>query len=154
LQHNSEYRLQFAGRSADNLEHVGGGCLLLQRLAQLIEQPRILDGDNDLFCEIADQLNLLVAEWADFSAANQNRPNGYSLAEQRNRQSCSMTVASGSFSSVRVLVAIGEVRYMDGPRFEHRTAGDPVEIERLPTTNRCSTERPVMHRSHDNIALA
>src|ERR1700732_3668927 len=30
-------------RAADDLEHVGGGRLLLERFAQLVEQPRVLD---------------------------------------------------------------------------------------------------------------
>ena len=44
--------LQVEGRAADDLEHVGGGGLLLQRVAQLIEQPRVLDRDDSLGGEI------------------------------------------------------------------------------------------------------
>jgi hypothetical protein len=47
-----EYRLQIEGRAADDLEHVGGGGLLLQRFAQLVEQARVLDGDDGLAGEI------------------------------------------------------------------------------------------------------
>ena len=47
-----EHRLQIEGRAADDLEHVGGGGLLLQRLAQLVEQPRVLDGDDGLAGEV------------------------------------------------------------------------------------------------------
>ena len=43
-----EHRLQIEGRAADHLEHVGGGGLLLQRFAQLVEQARVLDGDHGL----------------------------------------------------------------------------------------------------------
>jgi len=50
------------GRAADDLEHVGGGRLLLQRLAQLVEQASILDGNDCLPCEIADKLDLLFRE--------------------------------------------------------------------------------------------
>ena len=58
-----EHRLQIEGRAADDLEHVGGGGLLLQQtLAQLVEQPRVLDGDDGLGCEVRDQLDLLVGE--------------------------------------------------------------------------------------------
>ena len=39
LDQRIEHRLQIEGRAADDLEHVGGGGLLLQRLAQLVEQP-------------------------------------------------------------------------------------------------------------------
>src|SRR5262249_6481679 len=65
------------GRAADDLEHVGGGGLLLQRfgevvraLAQLVQQPRVLDGDDGLLGEIAHQLDLLVGEWPHFLAVN------------------------------------------------------------------------------------
>ena len=44
----SQHRLQIEGRAADDLEHVGGGGLLLQRFAQLVEQARVLDGDDGL----------------------------------------------------------------------------------------------------------
>ena len=61
-----EHRLKFAGRRADDLQHFRGGCLLLQRLrevgcalgkvsgslAQFIEQPRVLDGDDGLGGEV------------------------------------------------------------------------------------------------------
>ena len=43
-----QHRLQIEGRAADDLEHVGGGGLLLQRFAQLVEQARVLDGDDGL----------------------------------------------------------------------------------------------------------
>ena len=55
-----EHGLQIEGRAADHLEHVGGGGLLLQRFAQLIEQARVLDGDDGLGGEVRDQLDLLV----------------------------------------------------------------------------------------------
>ena len=47
-----EHGLQIEGRAADDLEHVGGGGLLLQRFAQLVEQPRVLDGDDGLGGEV------------------------------------------------------------------------------------------------------
>src|SRR5262245_6979665 len=47
-----EHGLQVERRAANDLEHVGGGGLLLQRLAQLVEQPRVLDGDDGLTCEV------------------------------------------------------------------------------------------------------
>ena len=49
-----EHRLQIEGRAADHLEHVGGGGLLLQRFAQLVEQAGVLDGDDSLIGEILD----------------------------------------------------------------------------------------------------
>ena len=51
LDQRIEHRLQIEGRAADDLEHVGGGGLLLQRFAQLVEQAGILDGDDGLVSE-------------------------------------------------------------------------------------------------------
>ena len=59
-----EHRLQIEGRAADDLEHVGGGGLLLERFAQLVEQARVLDGDDGLVGEVRHQLDLLVGERA------------------------------------------------------------------------------------------
>ena len=53
---------QVEGRAADHLEHVGGGGLLLQQLAQFAEQPRVLDGDHGLVGEVVDELDLLIRE--------------------------------------------------------------------------------------------
>ena len=62
LHQRVENRLEIDGRAADDLEHVGGGGLLLQgfaeivgALAQFVEQPRVLDGDHGLFGKIGQQ---------------------------------------------------------------------------------------------------
>ncbi len=50
-----EHRLHVGGRAADDTEHLGGCCLMLQRLAQfrvalldLFEQADVLDRDDRL----------------------------------------------------------------------------------------------------------
>ena len=43
-------------------KHLGCSCLLLQRLSQFVEQPRVLDGDNGLGGEVLDQRDLFVGE--------------------------------------------------------------------------------------------
>ena len=65
-----QHCLQVEGRAADDLEHVGGRGLLLQRLAQLVEQPSILDGDDGLSGEVGEQLNLLGRKWSHLLAVN------------------------------------------------------------------------------------
>ena len=57
------------GERADDAQHFRRRRLLLQRLgevgralAQLVEQPRILDGDDRLVGEGRDKLDLLVGE--------------------------------------------------------------------------------------------
>ena len=47
-----ENSLQIESGAADDLEHVGGRRLLLQRFAQFVEQPRVLDGDDGLGSEV------------------------------------------------------------------------------------------------------
>src|SRR5580704_7344774 len=75
-----EDRLDMFRRAADDAEHLGHRRLPLQRLAQivsalaqLIEQPRVLDGDHRLGGEIAHQLDLFVGEGPDLPAINIER---------------------------------------------------------------------------------
>src|SRR5262249_17170916 len=48
LNQRLEHYLQIKSRAADDLKHVSGRSLLLKRFAQLIEEPRVLDGDDGL----------------------------------------------------------------------------------------------------------
>ena len=64
-----EHRLELAGRTADDLQHLRRRGLLLQRfgeivgtLAQFLEQPRVLDRDDGLGGEVLHQLDLLFGE--------------------------------------------------------------------------------------------
>ena len=58
-----EYCLQIERRAADDLEHIGGGGLLLKGFTQLTEQPRVLDGDDGLRGEIGYEFDLDTCEW-------------------------------------------------------------------------------------------
>ena len=85
----TEHGLEIEGRAADDLEHVGGRGLLLERLGkivgalpQLIEQPRILYGDDGLRREVRDQLDLLVSKRADFFAKNADGTDQLSIFQQ------------------------------------------------------------------------
>ena len=49
-------------RAADDLQHLGGGGLPLQRFLRLVEQPHVLDRDHGLVGEGLQQRDLLVAE--------------------------------------------------------------------------------------------
>jgi hypothetical protein len=55
-------RLKLAGRTADDLEHVGSRGLLPEGLTQLAEQSRILNCDDCLGGECIHKFNLLVGE--------------------------------------------------------------------------------------------
>ena len=91
FQHRLEYRLKIAGRGTDNLEHVGGGGLLLEGIAQFSEQPGVLDGDHGLRREILNQLDLLVGERTYVLMINSDRADEFVFLQHWNPQcgSCS-----------------------------------------------------------------
>ena len=60
-----EHRLEVESRAADDLEDISGRGLLLQRFAQLVEEPGVLDRDDGLRGEVGDQRDLLVGERTD-----------------------------------------------------------------------------------------
>src|SRR5262249_40663700 len=64
LDQGIQYRLKIESGAADDLKHIGGGGLLLERFAQLVEQPGGLAGDDGLRGGNLDQLALLVWERA------------------------------------------------------------------------------------------
>jgi hypothetical protein len=89
-QYGLEHRLQLAWRAADDLQHVRGRGLLLQRLgevvgalAQLVEQPGVLDRDDGLGREVGHQLGLLVGEWTHFLAIDDKGADQLVLVAQR-----------------------------------------------------------------------
>src|SRR5262249_692827 len=57
-----QYGLQIKSRTADDLEHIGGGGLLLKGFTKLIEQARILDGNDGLGGEVFDKIDFLLAK--------------------------------------------------------------------------------------------
>src|SRR5579863_1612556 len=72
LDQRVENWLQVEGRTADDLQHVAGRSLVLERLlkitgarAQFAQKPRVLHGDHGLRGEILQQCDLLVGERID-----------------------------------------------------------------------------------------
>src|SRR5262245_8847028 len=80
LDERIEHRLQIERRAADDLEHVGSGGLLLQGLAQLVEQAGVLDGDDGLRGEGLDQIDLLLGKWVHRSSRKEYDADWRSLA--------------------------------------------------------------------------
>ncbi len=62
--------------------------MLLQRFAQFIEQPCVLDGDNSLGGEILHQFDLLVSERADLLPINDDSADQLPLLEHRHDKNC------------------------------------------------------------------
>ncbi len=82
--------MEIERRAADDLEHVGGGGLLLQRFAeivgtlpQLVEQAGVLDRDDGLIGEALDQRNLLVREGAHLLTIDGDDPDQFMVLEHR-----------------------------------------------------------------------
>jgi hypothetical protein len=83
-QHGCKYRLQIAGRTADSLKDLRTRCLLLQclskvrgALAQFVEQPRVLNGNDGLGSEVLDQFDLLVGERSNLLAKDADCANQF-----------------------------------------------------------------------------
>src|SRR6516164_7867189 len=77
FQHGVKYGLRIARRTADNLKHLRGRGLLLQRVAevgcsltQFVEESRVLDGDDGLGGEVSYEFNLLIGEKAHLLTIN------------------------------------------------------------------------------------
>ena len=70
LQHGLKHGLKLAWRAADDTQDLGGRCLLLQRLAQLVEQARVLDGDDGLIGEGCQKSDVILLERAHLGPAN------------------------------------------------------------------------------------
>ena len=68
FEHRIEHGGECAGRRADDPQHIRRGRLLLQGLSQFIEEPRVLNGDDGLFGEIVNQLDLLVGKGSNLLA--------------------------------------------------------------------------------------
>src|SRR5262245_12626652 len=83
-QQRVEDSLEVKRGPTDDLEHVGGSGLLLKGFTQLIEQPRVLNGDDRLIGECFGKFDLLVGERAYDRTKQHNYANHRTLAHQRN----------------------------------------------------------------------
>ena len=97
-EHGVKHGLQFAGRTRNDVQHLGGRGLPLQRfaqliraLAQLVEQARILDGDDRLRREVCHQLNLLVAKGAHLLAIDEDGANKDAFLDHRDGENGAST---------------------------------------------------------------
>src|SRR5262249_8069706 len=70
LQHGLEHRIEVAGRTRYDAQHLRRGRLLLQRFGKFarslllrLEEPCVFDRNDRLISEGLDQFNLLFGEW-------------------------------------------------------------------------------------------
>src|SRR5206468_1860448 len=93
LDDSLEGRSDIGRRGRDDLEHVAGGGLLLQRLLEiarlglhLVEQADVLDGDDGLVGEGLDEFDLLVLKRADSEPEQVDDAKGLSFTREGNAQ--------------------------------------------------------------------
>ena len=70
-------------------------CLLLERFLRLVEQAHVLDRDHRLIGKGPQEADFLIAEWAHFLAAQQDRPERLALAKERRDDHGAMAEALG-----------------------------------------------------------
>src|SRR6516162_2395332 len=94
-QHGLKHRLKFAGGTRDDSQHLRGRRLLLQGFAQiigalpqLVEQARVLDGDNGLLGKAREERDLLVGEPANLLAEYIDSANQRPFLEHRYKNNC------------------------------------------------------------------
>ena len=86
FQHRVEYRREIAGRTVDDLQHLGGRGLLLQCLVRLGQQPRVLHCNNCLRGEAFEQRDLFVGEGPHLLAIHDERAKKSALLAQRDTE--------------------------------------------------------------------
>src|SRR5947209_1254015 len=86
LQHRLEYRCEVSVRGIYHLQHLGRRGLLLERLLRLSDQSRVLDRDDRLVGEGADQLDLPRGKGFDTVMEKNDDPGRLALAQQRDPQ--------------------------------------------------------------------
>src|SRR5262249_52111496 len=101
-----EHGLQIEGRAADDLEHVGGSGLLLQRLPQFVEQASVLDGDDRLGREVRDQFDLLVGKGADLLAIDGDHADQLVLIKHRHGDEGASTCKLNSADAKRAAFSV------------------------------------------------
>ena len=94
-QDGAEHRIEFAGRAADDLQHLGRRGLMLQRFAQigglrlhLVEQAGVLDRDHRLVGEGLHQIDLARGERAGFRPCQHHHAFDRVVPQHAARRAC------------------------------------------------------------------
>src|SRR5262249_23896424 len=88
-------RLKLPGRPRHHLQNFRSCGVLLERLAEivcslakLVEQPRVLNGNNGLLRKVGDQFDLFVGERANLLPEDSNGANEFVVLEHWNDEKC------------------------------------------------------------------
>src|SRR6516162_10521059 len=92
LEHHIEHGTEITRRRIDDLQYLSGRGLLLQSLARLGQEPRVLHCDDRLRSEVLQQRNFPLGERADFLAIDMDGAKECLVLAQRH---CNKTTGSG-----------------------------------------------------------
>src|SRR5262249_8061374 len=85
-----------------------------ERLAQLVEQPCVLDGDDGLGGEVFDQLDLLVGEGPHLLAVDSDDADQFVLLEHRYEKNGARTGLLDNANRPRLAFDVGLIRLYVG----------------------------------------
>jgi len=121
--------LHIGGRAADDVEDVAGRSLVFERFfeiararLQLAEQPRILDRDDRLVSEGANQFDLPLRERLDSCPSKRDHADRLAVAQQWHPKSGASPGPRGLAN--RMVRVGGEVLDMHDPTFERHPSGE------------------------------
>src|SRR4029453_13897340 len=81
------------------------GGLLLKGFAQLVEQARVLDGDNGLTGEIGDQFNFFIREGGNLKGGEAGDPAQAVFLEHRHdEESSDACFNAGNYKSITICI--------------------------------------------------
>src|SRR6516225_199308 len=101
-----EHGREVAGRRIDDLQYLGSRGLLLQSLARLGQEPRVLHRDDRLRREVLQQRDLLVGERTYFSAIDPDDAEQGAFFPQRDNEAGSGAGEFDKGATVGVTAAI------------------------------------------------
>jgi hypothetical protein len=78
-----KHRREVARRGINDLQYLGGRGLLLQGLARLGQEPRVLHRDDRLPRKILQQCDLSIGKWPNFAAVNAQCAKQYFFSTER-----------------------------------------------------------------------
>ena len=125
-----ENRIEIESRATDDFQHVRGRSLHLQRFGQvsrarlhLLEQPRVLDGDDSLIGEGLDKIDFGVGERLFGPARDDQRPDAAFARQHRRIEHRHATrLPEDRLEMFRHVGLFGEIGELDGASLRYRLA--------------------------------
>ena len=93
---------QIERRAADDLQHIGGGGLLFQRLLGLVEEAHIVDRDRRLIGERPEQAHIFLSEGPDPLARRRYQADHAAFGQHRYGQGGAKTAHARVFAPFRI----------------------------------------------------